>query len=355
MAFAERVIALLDQGSFSSTYKFAVLLALIDLCCEGADRNGRPPDNVTTVQLAEAVMRVYWRQTHPYTLGSEPLLSQNSDKTKPPIILKLIHDFRGRADRLTTWFEAQREPGYERLRREVERTLVEMPLPKLQRFGNQDERFIYEIAWDDKNALSLFRDPAQFDNRIRFVVPAAEHLVRLSGLLRPLIQEKWTRKVADLNHLPEGNLIKFLFDTDRTALVKLRGPLVELQSGCCFYCNGKLAPRITHVDHFIPWARTSDDGIDNLVAADASCNGAKRDFLPGIEHVDKWARRYRERGSDLTRIVEEVQWFRHPERTLGIVRASFLGRNRELQRLWQARDSFEASDQTRLKALLVGL
>jgi hypothetical protein len=33
------------------------------------------------------------------------------------------------------------------------------------------------------------------------------------------------------------------------------------------------------VDHFIPWSRHADDGLDNLVAADARCNGQKRDFL----------------------------------------------------------------------------
>jgi len=34
IAFAERVIALLDEGAFTATYKFAVLLALLDLCLE---------------------------------------------------------------------------------------------------------------------------------------------------------------------------------------------------------------------------------------------------------------------------------------------------------------------------------
>ena len=28
------------------------------------------------------------------------------------------------------------------------------------------------------------------------------------------------------------------------------------------------------MDHFIPWARYPDDGIENLVLADAGCNGA---------------------------------------------------------------------------------
>ena len=31
IAFAERLLSLLDEGRFTATYKFAVLLALIDL------------------------------------------------------------------------------------------------------------------------------------------------------------------------------------------------------------------------------------------------------------------------------------------------------------------------------------
>jgi len=32
--FAEKVLALLDQGTFTATYKYAVLLGLMDLCME---------------------------------------------------------------------------------------------------------------------------------------------------------------------------------------------------------------------------------------------------------------------------------------------------------------------------------
>jgi hypothetical protein len=63
VAFAERVLALLDQGSFVATYKYAVLLALMDLCLEGTNRHGRAPDCVTTRQLAAKVIELYWPQT----------------------------------------------------------------------------------------------------------------------------------------------------------------------------------------------------------------------------------------------------------------------------------------------------
>ena len=63
IAFGERLLALLDQGTFVATYKYAVLLGLIDLCLEKTSRHGVAPESVTTRQLAEKVIELYWPQT----------------------------------------------------------------------------------------------------------------------------------------------------------------------------------------------------------------------------------------------------------------------------------------------------
>ena len=47
LALAERILELLDQGRFTATYKYAVLLALLDLCRENAARDGAAPDLAT--------------------------------------------------------------------------------------------------------------------------------------------------------------------------------------------------------------------------------------------------------------------------------------------------------------------
>ena len=57
--FAEKVLELLDEGRFVATYKFAVLLALIDLCFEKNAASGIAPDSVTTRQLAEKIIEIY--------------------------------------------------------------------------------------------------------------------------------------------------------------------------------------------------------------------------------------------------------------------------------------------------------
>ena len=50
IAFAEKVLALLRQGAFTATYKYAVLIGLIDLSLEGYTGAGMPPESVTTAR-----------------------------------------------------------------------------------------------------------------------------------------------------------------------------------------------------------------------------------------------------------------------------------------------------------------
>src|SRR5437867_3032664 len=96
-----------------------------------------------------------------------------------------------------------------------------------------------------------------------------EALVRLNHLLRPLIHHQWAVKVATLNRLDEYQLERFLFGAERVPLERVRGPIIELQEGRCFYCAERLASRAGQtpdVDHFIPWSRYPDDSLENLVA-----------------------------------------------------------------------------------------
>ena len=61
IGFAEKVLELLDEGRYTATYKYAVLLALIDLCLEHTQASGAPPDTMTTRQLADKVVQTVTR------------------------------------------------------------------------------------------------------------------------------------------------------------------------------------------------------------------------------------------------------------------------------------------------------
>lgn len=66
IAFAQKLMTLLEQGSFSTSYKYALLLALIDCCAEYAGDDGLAPTSVTTRQIAEKVLALYWQQSAPF-------------------------------------------------------------------------------------------------------------------------------------------------------------------------------------------------------------------------------------------------------------------------------------------------
>ena len=151
----------------------------------------------------------------------------------------------------------------------MEWKLIEMPLPRLQKLGNERLEFLYQIRWDESITRSQVRSH-DFDNLIRFTGAAGDHLIRLSGLLRPVIEREWTRLVAQLNRdtVPELGLQEFLFGVDRIDLSPVRGPLYELAGQRCFYCDGRLRAQI-EVDHFIPWSRYPDNGIENLLVSDS--------------------------------------------------------------------------------------
>lgn len=350
IAFAEKILTMLAEGRFTATYKYAVLLGLMDLCLEHSTRTGAAPDSVTTRQLAEKVLELYWPHTTPFGDASDPVLRQNAGRQAG--ILTEILRFRARRapDPSATLAQAraQAPEAFARLIRRVEWKLVEMPLPRLQVIGEERDPFLYEINWDEGIKSREFGDPTFFDNLVRFVGPAGDHLIRLSGLLRPLIQREWATFVARLNAnvVPELSLEQFLFGVDRVSTGPLRDPLRELAEGRCFYCGDRLRSDF-HLDHFIPWSRYSNNGIENLVVADRRCNGDKRDHLAASDHVERWIARATASASDLVAIADHVPWDHHPDRSIGVARSIYL-RLPEDARLWKRGRDFVLADRGRL-------
>lgn len=345
LAFAEKLLGLLGEGSFNATYKYAVLLALTDLCLEGSTRSGSAPTSVSTPQLAEKIVELYWPHTLPFK--ADQVLQQNNGGQAS--ILTRIARFRAEdvGDPSATLQRARlsRPVAFARMLRDVEWRLVLMPLPKLQRIGDGVHAFIYEIAWDDSVRRGQFNSDG-FDNLIRFKPGAGEHLVRLAGLIRPLVQREWASLVARFNGLERAELDDFLFGARRIALGPLRGDLSELQNGRCFYCDGRMTGR-SEVDHFVPWSRYPDDAVGNLVVAHGRCNNAKRDHLASAAHVEAWTQRSIALASDLEGIASRRAWDWHPARTASVARSIYL-RLPEDARLWQEAGLFVAMERERL-------
>ena len=208
---------------------------------------------------------------------------------------------------------------------QVEVTVAEQPLPRLQAVGSTDTvfPFLYELGWG-RGSRSVAR--------LRRTVPAVRRSGCCLGLamnssgsghsVRPLVELHWTKMVAEINGVAtaELELHRRLFGSDRLIPPKaLREGIAALQGNRCFYCRGTLggAPQ---ADHFIPRIRCGIDAVENLVLADRRCNNDKRDLLPGPPHVTAWARRnqrYSEALAELAEPAGGTPTLRRPSRLPG--------------------------------------
>jgi hypothetical protein len=92
IALGERILELLGEGSFSATYKYALLISLIELCLEKSEPAAGSPDWVTTRECAEKVIELYWVHTLPYQ--SATLRQNNRGQAE---ILQTLLEYRAYA------------------------------------------------------------------------------------------------------------------------------------------------------------------------------------------------------------------------------------------------------------------
>ena len=321
VTLGEQLLSLLDASARTSTYKPALLLALIDRAQEHLGDDGAIPVR----DLAERVIELYWPQTLGYpTTGDVLLQNQAGGQAK---IVQDVGAFRAAAGTNVRALPERLRSGadWERLVDRVELTLAEWPVPRLQR---PFAPFLYAFDWpwqeDGRWTIGAYRRSSA---RVRLLPGVAEALVSLGPLLRPFITRWWTDKAAQLNPSVEAarSLIEFeqfLFGRDRVALERIAEGLLDLQRGC-FYCGAPLGRR-REVDHFVPWSRSGDDGLDNLVVACARCNGEKSATLASSDHLAELLLRNRQHDRDLGAIASERQWPRHPPRTAAVVSSAYL-------------------------------
>ena len=189
-----------------------------------------------------------------------------------------------------------------------------------------------------------------FDNRLLLRPGVAEGLLRLNGILRPILRREWASMVAAMNGLPESRLEEFLFGAARIPLDEVRGPLREMQAGRCFYCDDALRGA-TEVDHFIPWARHPDNGLDNLVVAHDRCNNRKRDFLAAAGHVERWAARNVSLAGQLGEAAVELDWEREPARSRAVAIATY-SRLEDGAKVWMEGTSLVGLEKARVEKAL---
>jgi hypothetical protein len=286
LEFLAYIQRLLDEGEFTATYKYALLMALADLAVERGDDGGGPL-TLGIRDIAGKFVRYYWRQARPYVNGPEQgMLHQNTGAQAR--IVNLVRDAAAATPQ--TAEAPYHVSGPESpLVREVAQTVRVMPLWKLQILNGHLEAVLYPHT--------MSRDVVVLNPGVAFCFR------RFHGLVTRLAQDAWIRFVrnrpANQSVLGEAvDLGAFLFGSERANLELYRPLLVDLQGNTCFYCATSL--RQGDVDHFIPWSRYPHDLGHNFVLACAPCNHGKRDMLADHRHRERWLRRNDDRGSEIS-------------------------------------------------------
>ena len=93
LKFLKNIQLILQSGSFSSTYKFALIISLSRLAIEIGEDSGAPlvikyPD------LAEKFIELYWKKAVPYVFNDEGQLTLNQNNGKQAAIVNRIIAFR---------------------------------------------------------------------------------------------------------------------------------------------------------------------------------------------------------------------------------------------------------------------
>ena len=272
---------LLAEGSFVSTYKYALLLSIADLCVELGPCDDAPL-NLPIRHIGEKFAEYYWRQCAPYLPpGGEDsgVLKQNTGED--PKIIRLLYKVRSGYEGSLVNLRRD-ESAWNRLVTQIASQVRKMPLWKLQTVGAQKLDFLYSN--EGKGTRITLKPGVAFCFRKHY--PLVVDLVK--GAWAQYIRRYNASRLAEKTDLHE-----FLFGSERANLDVVRPLVREFQSGACFYCRRPLKQEAGHVDHFIPWSRYPVDLGHNFVLAHASCNGQKSDHLPAAQHLNAWVNQNR--------------------------------------------------------------
>ena len=217
LALGEKLLSLLEESALATTYKPALLLALIDRAQEYVDYQSIP-----VPALAERVIELYWPQTLPYQTTDRVLSQSQTHGGRATIVAEIesLRKHHGTTSR-TLPPAVRSGPLWTALVDRVEETLAEYPIPRLQR---PYAPFLYEFTWSWQEAGGWSaRKYRAGDRAITLFAGVGDALTVLGPLLRPFITRWWTEKAAKLNPDVEDarsvvDFEDFLFGRDRVAL-----------------------------------------------------------------------------------------------------------------------------------------
>ena len=305
LSFLRNIQRILNEGSFVSTYKFALLHTLADLSIIKGDDSGAPLA-LTSDDLATQFLYLYARQTKPFPGTNAQILKQNTGGQAAIInhISEAAVAYGGNAIR------PERDPA---LISSIDATIRKMPLWKLQRVGDEVLDHLYENTNEYTCRSIVLKPGVAFCFRTFY------------EFITAMIQQHWTTYVRKYNVDVIGenvDLKEFLFGTKRSNLTPLRQSLYDIQKGRCFYTNQPLHGT-GEVDHFIPWSRYPSDLGHNFVLASTTANRHKSNHIAAEEHLERWTQFHLEHSTELEKVFDQFKFRYSLENSLQIAQWAY--------------------------------
>lgn len=284
--FLRDVQALLEDGQFVATYKYALLIALADLAVESGVADDSPLE-VPVQSIAGKFIEYYWQQSAPFMGGDAARVLQQNTGRQAAVIGELT---RLRGEGVASLSQLRSNPRlWRQTVSKIARIVRDMPLYRLQYVGGTLRTFLYPHLLQD-DAITLGSGVAYC-------------LRQFHTLITGLARDRWVAMVRQLPHNlylvgQAEDVERFLFGAGREPIRQHLDLLIDMQHGDCLYCRRRLRGADAHIDHFVPWSLHRCDALPNLVAAHPACNLAKADWLAAEPHLERWAERNAREGID---------------------------------------------------------
>ncbi|WP_168390289.1 HNH endonuclease domain-containing protein [Acinetobacter indicus] len=299
LLFFKNVQKILYLGSFTSTYKFALLMSLARLSVEqGEIREERVI--LSFKDIAEKFVELYWQQTTPYRYMPDEqninnyehpfILYHLREKNKQATIVRLILESRLKFKTLAALKNNPIE--WSQLLKNITNQIKKYPIKLLQNIEKHNIEFLYRLDENDKDYIYLL-----------------PHVGYCLQQFHEIIEELCIKRWIDFLRTNKNNLLvfdedvhnleTFLFSPDRAILKEIGKVLLVLQNEQCFYCGKNINVETMRVDHFIPWSMYSSDTIHNFVVTDQACNSKKSNYLATSSYYEKWERRNQNLGDEI--------------------------------------------------------
>lgn len=304
--FLRRIQWLLESSSYTSTYKFALLIAVTNLSIEsGIDDNSEYV--ISYEQLAEQFIQLYWTQVLPFSdKNSESILRQSITTGQAKVVTSILNL---QEETKTTNLNLARicdTKKWQSTVKEVARTIKSYPAKYLQSAEDKVSREFFYIYHPRENTIVLKSGIAYY-------------FTRFSQIIHKLCQQYWAEFVRNNRYNKsyfsnDVDLQYFLFNQSRQNLSLLVPILNDIQQGQCFYCQKQLKKDI-EVDHFVPWSKYSNDTTHNFVLTDHKCNNSKRDYLAEEKFYEKWLKRNQQYGQVLQQETDGMGFISNQKRS----------------------------------------